>query len=414
MNFPEDRGFVTSARLWGPQSPGSTCRRVVALFLTLMIGSGCQEPPGASFRLNLEGRDPAEISSLAREEITRFLEELFGTPDEPRLPPGVDLDLGRLKQAAGHPVGDVDAQGTAVIRRGYYRRYCARCHGISGDGAGPAALVMDPYPRDFRRGIFVYTSTVPGAKPSREDIRRGVRDGLPGSGMPGFSRLGSDVIEALVDYVIYLAIRGETELLLIQYVVDEEEPLPLTVPFKERFVNEDIAFIASQWRAPEVEPDRVVVKPPSAPSFDDKQERAAWVQQGKEIYLSARAQCSKCHGLEGAGDGEQAGSLYDDWNYPKRSPDANQTEKRARLYTLPLRRLRARNLKEDLFRGGNRPEDLYLRIAVGLKGTPMPGAGGSPEVPGVLNPAEIWQVVWFVRSLSGQLPRCLESAGHAK
>lgn len=377
---------------------------MLGLLFLLTISGSCRGPTSPSFPLNLEGRDPAALSPFAREAIERFLVELFGTPDDPQLPPGVDLDLNRLRQAAGQPVGHMAPSGYAEVSRGHYRRYCAHCHGIGGDGAGPAALVMDPYPRDFRRGIFVYTSTVPGAKPTREDIRRAIRQGLPGSGMPGFPQLSEKVIDSLVEYVIYLSIRGESELLLLQYVVDEEEPLPLSAIFKERFVTEDVALIYKAWLDPQVAADRLVVDPPPPPAWRSFQEWAEQVRLGRELYLSPRAQCSKCHGPHGAGDGEQAGDLYDDWNYPKKGPDAFQTRQKARLYTLPLRRLRARNLREDLFRGGDRPEDIFLRIAVGLKGTPMPGAGGGPDLPPVLTPEEIWQIVFFVQSLSSPTP----------
>ena len=37
-----------------------------------------------------------------------------------------------------------------------FAQHCAACHGISGDGAGPTAALLDPYPRDFRNGVFKY------------------------------------------------------------------------------------------------------------------------------------------------------------------------------------------------------------------------------------------------------------------
>ena len=55
---------------------------------------------------------------------------------------------------------------------------------IVGDGAGPAAAVLDPYPRDFRNGLFKYTSTAGGAKPLREDLLRTLQQGIPGTAMP--------------------------------------------------------------------------------------------------------------------------------------------------------------------------------------------------------------------------------------
>ena len=105
----------------------------------------------------------------------------------------------------------------------------------------------------------------------------------------------------------------------------------------------------------------------------------------------------RCHGPYGAGDGEEMEDIYDDWNKPKKGLTDEQTRQRAALFTLPLQRLRPRNFKEGVFRGGSRPEDLYLRIAVGIKGTPMPASGPGPNSSGVLTPEEIWTIVDFIR-----------------
>ena len=52
--------------------------------------------------------------------------------------------------------------------------------------------------------------------------------------------------------------------------------------------------------------------------------------------------------------------------------------------------------------GGSRPKDLYWRIHVSIKGTPMPAAGPMPGAAGALAPEEIWHVVNYVRSLAGE------------
>ena len=69
-------------------------------------------------------------------------------------------------------------------------------------------------------------------------------------------------------------------------------------------------------------------------------------------------------------------------------------------FQLPLQSLPARNLTEGVFHGGDRPIDLYRRISVGIKGTPMPAAGPAPGRKGELSPEDIWHVVNYVRSLS--------------
>ncbi|MEN6494502.1 MAG: c-type cytochrome, partial [Thermoguttaceae bacterium] len=138
---------------------------LAALVVSPLLVTGCSLSEAPEFQLNLEGRDPKKVSLAQREALQEAMTGLFGTPNEPRVPQGSGLDLDLLKAAAG-PVGS-DAQGT---HRGLYRQHCASCHGISGDGAGPSASLLNPYPRDYRRGVFNYTSTLPGIKPTKDDL----------------------------------------------------------------------------------------------------------------------------------------------------------------------------------------------------------------------------------------------------
>src|SRR5262249_10505459 len=106
---------------------------------------------------------------------------------------------------------------------------CMHCHGVSGDGDGPTATFLWPPPRDYRPGIFKFTSTSGssnGSKPTRDDLRRTLRMGIPNTSMPSFTSLLSDnEIEQVIDYVMFLSMRGETELNLISEAVafSEEE-----------------------------------------------------------------------------------------------------------------------------------------------------------------------------------------------
>ena len=56
----------------------------------------------------------------------------------------------------------------------------AGCHGVTGDGQGPAAQYLNPPPRDYRLGQFKFTSTPRGSKPRREDLARIIRRGAKG------------------------------------------------------------------------------------------------------------------------------------------------------------------------------------------------------------------------------------------
>jgi mono/diheme cytochrome c family protein len=364
---------------------------MTAAALLLLCVAGCSMSSAPQFRLNTEGRNPASISRTQGEAIGEALGGLFGTPDEPKVPTGVELDLKRLRAAAGPIAGD--AQGN---QRGLFRRHCAACHGTAGDGAGPTAGVLNPYPRDFRNGVFKFTSTAGGAKPLRDDLLRTLREGLPGTAMPSFRNLPDRELDALLEYVKYLSIRGQTELSLLQKVVDEDAALP--VPTHE-VLADDVLPAARSWD----EARGLAIVPPPPPSTDTPEQLAASIAQGDQLFHGPESQCVKCHGPLGDGRGQQA-ELYDDWNLRKKGATPEETRSLAGRFRLPIQRVRPRNFTLESFRGGQRPIDQYWRIAGGIKGTPMPPAGPAPGSPAVLRPDDIWHLVNYVRSLRGHRP----------
>ena len=363
-----------------------TISRGVFIFAALALAGCTSEPP--QFKLNMEGRDPQQVSLAQEQAIVHALEDLFGTPDYPKIPGGIDLNFTLLETAAGPIVSDAEGN-----QRGLYRQHCVACHGLSGDGAGSAAQLLNPYPRDFRVGTFKYTSTIAGAKPTREDLQRTLSCGVDGTAMPSFIELTIDEIDSLVEYVKYLSIRGQTELYLFELVVNEDEYLPLGVDAME-LVTDEIIWYDTLWS----EADQCKVEPPPEPPVDTAEALAASIAAGKELYASKDAECVKCHGPEGKGDGEET-ELYDDWNERKKGVSPQRTEELAKLFTLSIQQIRPRDFTEGTYRGGSRPIDLYWRVYVGIKGTPMPAAGPAPGVPGVYTPEEIWHLVNYIRSL---------------
>jgi mono/diheme cytochrome c family protein len=363
-----------------------------------MLLLGCRrEAP--DFRLNLGGRPREEVTTLQEKAIREVLEEKFGTPDDAKIPDELSLDPALLDKAAGP--GGRNFEGETV---GLYRRFCANCHGISGDGAGPLARLFAPYPRDFRDGVYKYTSTYSGAQPLGEDLARMIQQGIPASGMPAFAHFTDEEMESLVTYLKYFGIRGMTEKYLVMLVIDEKEYLPLGVDVVEMVLEDALLPVAEQWEMPELYPSEYRVPiPPPAPLTTD-QTWAAAIARGKKLYESKRTQCVSCHGPEGRGEGENSDELYDIWNKPKKGVNEQQTERLAEHFRLPIQQLRPRNFHEGLFRGGSRDVDVYRRIHAGIKGTPMPVAGTTFGVEGVLNPEEIWDLVYYVKSLSGMRP----------
>jgi len=95
-----------------------------------------------------------------------------------------------------------------------YRHQCLHCHGLSGDGRGATAPWVNPHPRDYRKGIFKFTSSKQEEgerKPRKEDLVRTITEGIEGTSMPSFRLLPDEQIGALASYVIHLSLRGETE-----------------------------------------------------------------------------------------------------------------------------------------------------------------------------------------------------------
>jgi mono/diheme cytochrome c family protein len=64
-----------------------------------------------------------------------------------------------------------------------YINNCYACHGMDGDGKGPASHGFRPPPRDFRTGDFKFGAVRSGELPSDEDLMRIVKGGLHGTPM---------------------------------------------------------------------------------------------------------------------------------------------------------------------------------------------------------------------------------------
>lgn len=133
---------------------------------------------------------------------------------------GYDADTHELSIATDPPVaadppaaGDSFIIAGAPLQRGrkLYMEHCMHCHGVAGDGNGPTARYLNPRPRDYRLGVFKFTSTGQKDRASREDLTRTIRQGIPGTYMPSFLMLPEQDVRDMVEYVRWLAMRGELE-----------------------------------------------------------------------------------------------------------------------------------------------------------------------------------------------------------
>ena len=295
-----------------------------------MILIGCGQSPEPQFRINsveylkqegLQLADGEKFDPQYRRQIDTMLTALFGTPDQPRFPYfiGDEEELSEvvsnenLLMAAG-PV----SSGRDGEPRGLYREHCAHCHGISGDGAGPTAGFLNPYPRDFRLGKFKFKSTRLGRPPTDHDLEEIIRNGIPGTAMPSFRTLTEQELAALIDYVKYLTIRGQYERRLIAAIgeLDADEPLydleltndPEAVDpeadleeFQDQmyFLISDFLIdeaILERWFDTE---DSVTSVPPAPPATSSLHaDHRAFVARGQQLF-QGKANCVQCHGDTG-------------------------------------------------------------------------------------------------------------------
>lgn len=351
----------------------------------------------------------------ALEDASTVVTDLFGTPDEPRWPDYLGdklVDIERLKRAAGPQYSD-----EAGIHFGLFREHCVVCHGITGDGLGPAASLLTPYPRDLRHGRYKFKSTEMGEKPTRQDLMRVLRHGIVGTSMPAFRLVEESDLEALVDYVIYLSVRGELERKLLakagmELDVEGGERLydprlenvdPKAFTKAQNEIEEALTDIVGAWDRAESTEVSVPSEFPFVGSGADVEAIAASVEEGKTLFQGTIAACAICHGPDATGDGQQ--NNFDDWTRDWTTMaginpnDHRELEPMIALGALKPKVLPPRNLQLGAFRGGSKPEDLYRRIVNGIEGTPMPAIPLKSNNPQGLTEEQVWSIVNYLLSL---------------
>jgi cytochrome c oxidase cbb3-type subunit 2 len=189
-----------------------------------------------------------------------------------------------------------------------FQKQCAPCHGVNGDGQGPAAYLLYPKPRNFVAGRFRLISTWDGA-PTDEDVFKTISRGMPGSAMPSWAHLTEETRWGLVHYVKSLV----------------QNPVQIQADHQPQSINDT--------------PHGRVAVPPEPPYT------AAAKTRAQELFAKG---CAPCHGPTGKGDGKQ--DQIDDERFPTRP----------------------RDLTAGIYKGSPNSAEVYTRIVAGLPGTPMP------------------------------------------
>ena len=383
----------TNAPLPATSLRAAAVRPLQAFLLALVVAAttGCGATPPAWFRSNMVEATKQKLTPDQERQVATILLAMFGTPDAPQAPPETGLDVAKLQLASGPVRSDIVGR-----KNGLYREHCAHCHGVTGDALGPTAAFLNPYPRDYRPGVFKFKSTERADKPTHADLVRILENGIPGTSMPSFALLSETQIDALAEYVKYLSIRGETEINLMRAIFELDDEAEGKLPETREFlVGEVLEPVAEKWKTAA----DALIPVPEMPADLDLE---ASIAKGRELFYGDKANCVKCHGPTGLGDGQA--NDYDDWNKSivewKRelggADDASWLSRARQVLSgdaLEPRTIPPRNLRMGIYRGGRRPIDLYYRVHAGINGAPMPAAKGT------ISPEDIWHIVNYVRSL---------------
>jgi mono/diheme cytochrome c family protein len=271
---------------------------------------------------------------------------------------GLFVAAGVAGWARGQPPAVKQPEQPATPGQRLYAQHCAGCHGPQGDGKGVAADFLFPKPRDFRLGKYRLVSTE-NSVPSQTDLEAILVRGMPGSSMPSWAHLKPEERALLIQEIYRMTAEGARE----RYIVNLTKEQGLTPEdLKAEDVQQEIAGYARNRSTP----SEATVVPAIAPAD------AAAIARGKEHFV--KQACVSCHGNEGKGDGVK--QMIDDEGFPTRP----------------------RDLTRGIYKGGHDPASLFLRIARGMPGTPMPSAPSLTE-------SQVVDLIHFLRSLSTEEQR---------
>lgn len=308
--------------------------------------------------------DPMSIPEPLRVELKSALKNLFGTPADPVINAEIESPITAENLQTGCQL---------------FRRHCVQCHGLTGDGQGPTGAWISPHPRDFRQAVFKFVSTngTGARKPTRADLNRTLNAGIPTTAMPAFSLLEQEDRERLIDYVIYLSLRGKVEFDILRKLAKGGEAAlegDLASEAGDILVRELKAWAATTN-------DLMPVNPPAY--GDDTPEMGESIRRGHALFLDSKGGgCVSCH----ADYGRAGKPQYNVWGF--RTAPANLTEHKRK--------------------GGATREDLYRRIRGGIGPSNMPAVVSLSE-------AQVWDLAHFIQALPnpGKLPEDVKKTIYA-
>ena len=364
----------------------------------VLIVTGFKSSLGGATSEQLESITGAAVLLSGDSGLTRRVQAVTpveGEEDEYRIQV---VDENEAGADPGLAVGDeIQIIGDGLQRgRSLYLRHCKHCHGSSGDGNGPTAKYFNVRPRDYRKGIYKFTSTKSSVLAARDDLYRIIKLGAPGTYMPSFMLLPDDEVRAIVEYIRWLSMRGQYEGKLAASLktdfpiarLEEESEADVSKEFEEYWAStgpDDLEFattsVKEDWTLPEESSS--VVKPETG----RPEATAESIARGRAIFIGGKAKCASCHGEAAKGDGPSTEIVNELPGQP------GVKGEKAGLYDVWGNIVKPRDLTSGVYRGGRRPIDIYRRVSEGIKGTPMQAFGTT------FQEEEIWDVVNYVLSV---------------
>ena len=235
-----------------------------------------------------------------------------------------------------------------VLNRGQeqYVLYCRPCHGVTGDGRGPAGIGLRPPPRDFRDPVFKFGGVEAGSLPPDSELMRIVQDGLDGTAMLPWD-IPEPILEDIIQYIK-----------VFSPIWAEEEPEAL------------IEMGEDPWAS----------KP------------AEGIARGKQVYHGL-AQCLQCHPAYATKQEVYEASKALTGN-PIRSFRPSMYQPLAKLSSAFKHKLLPPDFGRHPIKAGSTPKALFRTIAAGIGGTAMPMWKDS------IPDDDIWAISHFVASIA--------------
>ncbi|MBM4359520.1 MAG: c-type cytochrome [Deltaproteobacteria bacterium] len=301
--------------------------------------------------------------------------------------------------------------------RQLYIHYCYACHGLNGDGRGPASHGLRPAPRDLRMGLYKFDTVATGSLPNDIDFARIIKGGLHGTAMLKWD-LKNDELYYLIQFL-----KTFPEPTCNAYTDTSPECLEKQAAYPDSSLE---AGKASVWEAkvekvtPSLKKVGVDVgqpKPTGAPivmqHYDEtgtvvvdapedpwvgKESEA--VKKGEELY-HFKLQCTTCHAHY-----LSRKAIYD--YTVAREPNKAVSYRENMFYALPqkgaVELFGVATMPPDFTmnpirssRTGSELPDLYRLIAAGVGVMPSWAESATPE--------ELWALVRYVKHLKDlQLP----------